>query len=103
MKRCRFKKLLPCPVPEWFTNQDKKITLLHIDTEHSYSMAKAEFEAYEPLLDIPFAGMTSCAVDATAIVPLRFVNDTFSAPVAIAFPLIPATASEYVSSPLSTT
>ncbi len=41
------------PVPEWFANQDKKITLLHIDTEHSYSMAKAEFEAYEHLLDIP--------------------------------------------------
>lgn len=27
-----------------------KINLLHIDTEHSYSMAKAEFEAYRPYL-----------------------------------------------------
>lgn len=26
------------------------IDLLHIDTEHSYSMAKAEFEAYSPFL-----------------------------------------------------
>ena len=29
---------------------DKSIDLLHIDTEHSYSMAKAEFEAYKPYL-----------------------------------------------------
>ncbi len=28
----------------------KCISILHIDTEHSYSMAKAEFEAYEPHL-----------------------------------------------------
>ena len=26
------------------------INLLHIDTEHSYAMAKAEFEAYKPYL-----------------------------------------------------
>jgi SAM-dependent methyltransferase len=41
------------PVPEWFDNQDEKISLLHIDTEHSYSMAKAEFEAYQPYLANP--------------------------------------------------
>ena len=41
------------PPPEWFANQEKKITLLHIDTEHSYSMAKAEFEAYQHLLANP--------------------------------------------------
>jgi cephalosporin hydroxylase len=28
----------------------KEISLLHIDTEHSYAMAKAEFEAYKPYL-----------------------------------------------------
>lgn len=28
----------------------RKISLLHIDTEHSYAMAKAEFEAYKPYL-----------------------------------------------------
>ena len=27
------------------------IDVLHIDTEHSYSQAKAEFEAYEPFLN----------------------------------------------------
>lgn len=29
---------------------DKEIDLLHIDTEHSHAMAKAEFEAYKPYL-----------------------------------------------------
>lgn len=29
---------------------NKKINLLHVDTEHSYAMAKAEFEAYKPFL-----------------------------------------------------
>lgn len=28
-----------------------KIDFLHIDTEHSYSMAKSEFEAYQPYLN----------------------------------------------------
>jgi len=28
----------------------RPISLLHIDTEHSYAMAKAEFEAYKPYL-----------------------------------------------------
>ena len=36
------------PVSDYFTG--KTINLLHIDTEHSYSMAKAEFEAYQPYL-----------------------------------------------------
>lgn len=35
------------PVPIDITNS---INLLHIDTEHSYAMAKAEFEAYQPYL-----------------------------------------------------
>jgi len=39
------------PVPEFSLSQfGRKINLLHIDTEHSYSMAKAEFEAYQPYL-----------------------------------------------------
>lgn len=37
------------PVPERYIS-GKCISILHIDTEHSYSMAKAEFEAYEPHL-----------------------------------------------------
>lgn len=37
------------PVPEILA--DKKIDFLHIDTEHSYSMAKAEWEAYQPYLN----------------------------------------------------
>lgn len=42
------------PLPTYFSDQpDDKISLLHIDTEHSYSMAKAEFEAYRPLLASP--------------------------------------------------
>lgn len=30
--------------------KDKEIGLLHIDTEHSYSQARAEFEGYQPYL-----------------------------------------------------
>jgi len=41
------------PVPLELRNGDERIALLHIDTEHSYSMAKAEFEAYRPLLTSP--------------------------------------------------
>jgi len=36
------------PVPD--SIKDRGISLLHIDTEHSYAMAKAEFEAYQPYL-----------------------------------------------------
>lgn len=36
------------PVPSYFAG--KTINLLHIDTEHSHSMAKAEFESYRPFL-----------------------------------------------------
>lgn len=36
------------PVPE--AVKGHSISLLHIDTEHSYSMARAEFEAYQPHL-----------------------------------------------------
>lgn len=39
---------MPVPVP--ISEHKKKINLLHIDTEHSYAMAKAEFEAYKPYL-----------------------------------------------------
>ncbi len=36
------------PVPDAIRGHS--ISLLHIDTEHSYAMAKAELEAYQPLL-----------------------------------------------------
>lgn len=39
------------PVSDYF--ESREIGLLHIDTEHSYSMAKAEFEAYLPCLAKP--------------------------------------------------
>lgn len=39
------------PVPD--SIKEHSISLLHIDTEHSYSMAKAEFEAYQPYLSKP--------------------------------------------------
>ncbi len=38
------------PVPEIIYADGCHIALLHIDTEHSYSMANAEFDAYEPYL-----------------------------------------------------
>jgi hypothetical protein len=38
------------PVPAFIKEHGCHIALLHIDTEHSYAMAKAEFEAYEPYL-----------------------------------------------------
>ncbi len=38
------------PVPATIAGLTEKISLLHIDTEHSYSMAKAEFEGYRGLL-----------------------------------------------------
>jgi len=43
-----FFNLPSMPVPRVI--RGRKINLLHIDTEHSYSMAKAEFEAYQPYL-----------------------------------------------------
>ncbi len=43
-----FTNLPSMPVPRIITS--RQISLLHIDTEHSYSMAKAEFEAYKPYL-----------------------------------------------------
>ncbi len=45
-----FFKLPSLPVPEVIARFERPIDLLHIDTEHSYSMAKAEFEAYQPYL-----------------------------------------------------
>ena len=45
-----FFNLSSMPVPAVITHANKRIGLLHIDTEHSYSMAKAEFEAYQPYL-----------------------------------------------------
>jgi len=38
------------PVPDFIQVNQRHIALLHIDTEHSYAMAEAEFEAYEPYL-----------------------------------------------------
>ncbi len=43
-----FTNLPSMPVPRIITS--RQISLLHIDTEHSYSMARAEFEAYKPYL-----------------------------------------------------
>jgi hypothetical protein len=42
----KFQKRPSMPAPEY----SLPIDILHIDTEHSYSMAKAEFEAYKPFL-----------------------------------------------------
>lgn len=39
------KSSMPVPI-----DINRSISLLHIDTEHSYAMAKAEFEAYKPYL-----------------------------------------------------
>jgi len=42
------------PLPGWFIEHpEKKIGLLHIDTEHSYEQARVEFETYSPLLTSP--------------------------------------------------
>ena len=38
------------PVPEEISRRGKVISLLHIDTEHSFSQARNEFEAYKPYL-----------------------------------------------------
>lgn len=38
------------PALDVIKNYGRQISLLHIDTEHSYAMAKAEFEAYKPYL-----------------------------------------------------
>ncbi len=38
------------PVPDFIKTNGRHIALLHVDTEHSYSMAKAEFEAYKSYL-----------------------------------------------------
>lgn len=45
-----FLSLPSLPVSQFIAGQARKINLLHIDTEHSYAMAKAEFEAYKPYL-----------------------------------------------------
>lgn len=45
-----FFNLSSMPVPIAITHINKPINLLHIDTEHSYSMVNAEFEAYRPYL-----------------------------------------------------
>lgn len=45
-----FLNLPSMPVPVVISENRRKINLLHIDTEHSYAMAKAEFEAYQPYL-----------------------------------------------------
>ena len=45
-----FFNLPSMPVPNIIICEARRIGILHIDTEHSYSMAKAEFEAYKPYL-----------------------------------------------------
>ena len=45
-----FLNMSSMPVPVVISEHRRKIRLLHIDTEHTYSMAKAEFEAYKPYL-----------------------------------------------------
>lgn len=45
-----FLNMSSMPVPVVISEHIRKINLLHIDTEHSYSMAKAELEAYKPYL-----------------------------------------------------
>jgi hypothetical protein len=37
-------------VPDEIKTGGKSVAVLHIDTEHSYSMAKMEFELYQPFL-----------------------------------------------------
>lgn len=63
---------MPAPVefpPKWGA-----ISLLHIDTEHSYSMAKSEFEVYKPYL---MEGAVVCFDDTNAMDGdvLKYVNE----------------------------
>ncbi len=43
-------ELSSLPVPDFIQANQRHIALLHIDTEHSYAMAEAEFEAYKSYL-----------------------------------------------------
>lgn len=43
-------ELSSLPVPDFIQANQCHIALLHVDTEHSYAMAEAEFKAYEPYL-----------------------------------------------------
>lgn len=38
------------PVPDTIKNRDQQISILHVDTGHSYGQARQEWLAYEPLL-----------------------------------------------------
>ena len=41
------------PIPQAVLDQPKGISVLHVDTEHSYAQAREEFNAYQPLLTVP--------------------------------------------------
>jgi len=41
------------PLPQAILNQERSISVLHIDTEHSFAQAREEFNAYQPLLSVP--------------------------------------------------
>src|SRR5512139_908525 len=41
------------PVPQEVINAGLRISLLHVDTEHSFAMAQAEFKAYQLYLTSP--------------------------------------------------
>jgi len=41
------------PLPRAILAQDRQISVLHVDTEHSYAQAREEFNAYQPLLATP--------------------------------------------------
>lgn len=62
------------PISKEIQDCGKAIALLHIDTEHSYSMAKSEFEAYKPFL---MEGAVVCFDDTNAMEGdvLRYVKE----------------------------
>ena len=41
------------PLPQAILNQERSISVLHVDTEHSFAQAREEFYAYQPLLAVP--------------------------------------------------
>ena len=41
------------PLPQATLNQERSISVLHVDTEHSFAQAREEFNAYQPLLAVP--------------------------------------------------
>ena len=41
------------PLPQAILDQDQSISVLHVDTEHTFAQAREEFYAYQPLLAVP--------------------------------------------------